>query len=373
MLDFIKYNKLNVILGILFVIIVSSCGGSEGEDNSHDFIEPEVITPSNLSLTIDIVGLDSENPNGDGTGVITCTATATDAIEYEFKFGNGDEITSATGTVEYKYTERGTNNYIVSVIAFSKTGDFINTFQQIKVTVQRAPFENLIFSDEFDVDGSPDDSKWNYNIGTGDNGWGNGEKEYYTDRSENVIVEDGFLKITAIKENFEGSQYTSTRMLTQGKFEFTYGKVEVKAKLPFGNGTWPAIWMLGANIETVGWPACGEIDIMEHWGYNQGTVQSALHTISSYGSTTNHGAQFLEDVSSEFHVYAVEWDEEEIVFSVDDKVHYTYNPSVKNDETWPFTTNQFLILNVAMGGSWFEIDPNFTESSMLVDYVRVYQ
>ncbi|UMB59146.1 glycoside hydrolase family 16 protein [Lutibacter sp. A80] len=372
MLDFIKNSKLNVLVGLILIIIISC--GSEGDDSSLDsVIDPEVITPSNLLLTIDIVGLDSENPNGDGTGVVYCTASATDAVKYEFKFGNGDEITNTSGSVEYQYTDRGTNNYIVSVIAFSKTGDTINTFQQIKITVQRAPFDNLIFFDEFDIDGSPDDSKWGYNIGTGDNGWGNGEKEYYTDRAENVIVEDGFLKITAIKENYEGAKYTSARMLTQDKFEFTYGRVEVRAKLPFGSGTWPAIWMLGANIDTVGWPACGEIDIMEHWGYNHGTVQSALHTPSSYGSTTNHGSQLLEDVSNEFHVYTVEWDDEEIVFSVDDKVHYTYSPATKNDENWPYTADQFLILNVAMGGSWFEIDPNFTESSMIVDYVRVYQ
>jgi len=181
------------------------------------------------------------------------------------------------------------------------------------------------------------------------------------------------LKITAKKENYEGAEYTSSRMLTEGKFDFTYGKVEVRAKLPIGEGTWPAIWMLGSNIRTVGWPDCGEIDIMEHWGHNHGYVQSALHTPSSYGNTINNGNQYLADVSTQFHVYIAEWDEQEIVFSVDGKEHYKYNPAVKNSSTWPFTANQFLILNVAMGGSWFSIDPNFSESTMLVDYVRVYQ
>ncbi|REE80769.1 glycosyl hydrolase family 16 [Lutibacter oceani] len=372
MLDYIKYNNLSVIFGLM-LILVFSCGSGGDDDPSIPVIETEVIKPSNLSLAISIVGADSNNPDGDGTGVINCSASATDAVTYEFRFGNGDVVSNTTGIVEYKYTNRGTNIYTVSVYAYSKTEDFINTFQQIKILVQRPPFDNLIFSDEFDINGSPDDSKWGYDIGTGDNGWGNGEKEYYTNRSENVIVEDGFLKITAIKENYEGSQYTSARMLTEGKFEFTYGKVEVRAKLPFGEGTWPAIWMLGTNIRTEGWPACGEIDIMEHWGYNQGTVQSAMHTPSSSGSTVNHGAQYLDDVSTNFHIYTVEWDEEEIVFAVDGIVHYTYNPAVKNSETWPYTANQFLILNVAMGGSWFEIDPSFTQSSMVVDYVRVYQ
>jgi beta-glucanase (GH16 family) len=131
--------------------------------------------------------------------------------------------------------------------------------------------------------------------------------------------------------------------------------------------------MLGSNIRTAGWPACGEIDIMEHWGYNHGTVQSALHTPSSYGNTVNHGAQNIADVSTAFHVYAVEWDDYEIVFSVDGNVHYTYKPATKNSETWPYNANQFIILNVAMGGSWFEIDPNFVSSTMEIDYVRVYQ
>jgi beta-glucanase (GH16 family) len=259
------------------------------------------------------------------------------------------------------------------VYAYSITGDYINTFQQVKILVTRPPFDNLVFSDEFNIDGSPDETKWGYNIGTGSNGWGNGEKQYYTDRTENVIVEDGFLKIIAKKENYEGSAYTSTRMLTQNKFDFTYGKVEVRAKLPFGEGTWPAIWMLGSNISTVSWPACGEIDIMEHWGHNQNIIQSALHNPSSYGDTKNHGSQTIDDVSTAFHVYTVEWDDYEIVFAVDGKVHYTYNPASKTDETWPYDANHFIILNVAMGSSWFEIDPEFTESTMEIDYVRVYQ
>ena len=124
----------------------------------------------------------------------------------------------------------------------------------------------LVWADEFNTKGAPDSTKWSYDIGTGDWGWGNNEKEYYTSRSENVSISKGMLKITALKENYNGSAYTSTRMLTRDKFQFTYGKVEVRAKLPAGVGTWPAIWMLGSNIKTVGWPNCGEIDIMEHKG-----------------------------------------------------------------------------------------------------------
>ncbi len=238
-------------------------------------------------------------------------------------------------------------------------------------------FETLVWSDEFDVDGSPDAEKWGYDLGDGCPnlcGWGNQEAQYYTDRPENVIVDDGFLKITLKKEDYEGSKYTSTRMLTQGKYDFKYGKLEVRAKLPSGGGTWPAIWMLGSNISTAGWPACGEIDVMEHAGNRQGDVSSALHTPSSSGATINTGKQTINDVSDEFHVYTVVWKRQSITFSVDGVIHYSYNPPSKNNSNWPFYLEQFIILNVAMGGTFGgDIDTNFTESSMEIDYVRVYQ
>ncbi|MFD1293317.1 family 16 glycosylhydrolase [Lutibacter holmesii] len=371
--NYIKFNKNLAILGLFLVALLSCTSSEDSEPYVPTPTETETILPTNLTLDITIVGEDTDNPNGDGAGVVKFVAQATDAVKYEISFGDGTTVTNTTGSAEYTYTDRGTNNYTVSVYAYSKTNDYISTFKQIKILVARPPFDNLVFSDEFDVDGSPDDTKWGYNIGTGDNGWGNGEKQYYTDRSENVIVENGFLKIKAIKENYEGSSYTSARLLTQGKFDFTYGKVEVRAKLPFGEGTWPAIWMLGSNISTVGWPACGEIDIMEHWGHNQNVVQSALHTTSSSGNTVNHGSQTIDDVSTAFHIYTVEWDDQEIVFAVDGVVHYTYSPSSKNSDNWPYTANQFIILNVAMGSTWVDIDPNFETSSMEIDYVRVYQ
>ena len=189
------------------------------------------------------------------------------------------------------------------------------------------------------------------------------------------------LKITAKKENYTDSdypdktfEYTSTRMKTQGKFAFTYGRVEVRAKLPSGGGTWPAIWMLGSSITSVGWPDCGETDIMEHAGNRQGIVSSAMHTRSSFGNTVNKGEQTINDVSTAFHVYTVEWDSDVMIFAVDDVEHYRYAPANKNNETWPFDSDQFLILNVAMGGTFGgTIDPNFSSSSMEIDYVRVYQ
>ena len=243
MRNHLKFYKPFLILS-LALIVLFSCG-SNGDEDTFTPEPPETaqIIPTSLTFDITIIGADSNNPNGDGSGVIKCVANAIDAVKYEFRFGNGVEVTNSTGSIEYTYKEKGENNYSVSVYAYSKTGDFINTFQQVKILVIRPPFNNLVWSDEFNTDGSPDETKWNYNIGTGSNGWGNGEKQYYTKRAENVIVEGGFLKITAKKENYEGSAYTSSRLLTQGKFDFTYGKVEVRAKLPFGEGTWPAIWM----------------------------------------------------------------------------------------------------------------------------------
>jgi len=371
-------NNLNIYKPILFIgfvlLLLFSCGGSDdGQDSTIIGGGQENVIPSNLSLQITIQGKDENNLEGDGSGKIELNASANDAVRYEFKIGTDDLIESTSGLIDYTCTKTGNNSLFVSVYAYSSTNDYVFTSETIKVYVTPIVYDELIFFDEFDTNGSPDDSKWDYNIGRGDNGWGNGESQYYTSRTDNVIIEDDLLKIIAKKEDYEGAKYTSTRMLTQGKFDFTYGRVEVRAKLPIGVGTWPAIWLLGSNISTVSWPACGEIDIMEHWGDNQGVVQSALHTPSSYGATTNHGSQYIEDVSSEFHVYEVYWTHEEIVFSVDGVQHYRYAPGNKNDETWPYDANQFLILNVALGSSWMTIDPDFVQSTMEIDYVRVYQ
>jgi len=187
-------------------------------------------------------------------------------------------------------------------------------------------------------------------------------------------IYDLVLKITAKKEDYQGFRYTSTRMLTQGKFDFTYGRVEVRAKLPIGGGTWPAIWMLGSSISTDGWPAAGEIDIMEHIGNEQGKIHSSIHTRSSFGNTVNTMSKMVSDVSTAFHIYGVKWTQNAIEFSIDEEVYYTYNPSTKNTSTWPFYANQFIILNVAMGGNFGgNVDSNFTQSTMEIDYVRVYQ
>jgi beta-glucanase (GH16 family) len=245
-------------------------------------------------------------------------------------------------------------------------------------------FPNLVWSDEFNNSGAVNTTNWHYQTQLPDgNNWYNGEEQHYTNRSANSSVSNGILSIIAKKETYTDQgitkQYTSARL--NSKFAFKYGKVEVRAKLPLGGGTWPAIWMLGKNVLEPGafwsatngntnWPYCGEIDIMEHWGNNQNYVQSAMHTPSSYGGTMNLGGQTIPTVSSQFHIYTLEWTATKMVFSVDGTVHYIYNPSVKNASTWPFDAEQYIILNVAMQSS---IATNFTQSAMEVDYVRVYQ
>jgi beta-glucanase (GH16 family) len=245
-------------------------------------------------------------------------------------------------------------------------------------------YDMLIWSDEFNSDGAIDSNKWFHQTQLPPSGsWFNNEVQHYTNRIENSFVEDGKLHVMAKKETFtdqgETKQYTSARL--NSKFAFTYGKVEVRAILPSGSGTWPAIWTLGKNINedggywdeeygTAQWPACGEIDIMEHWGNNQNYVSSALHTPSSFGATVNHGGLVDENVSTEFHTYSLVWTPEKMDFSLDGYVFYTYAPEDKNMDTWPYIAEQYILLNVAMQGA---IDSNFTESPMIIDYVRIYQ
>ena len=239
---------------------------------------------------------------------------------------------------------------------------------------------------DIEVDGvAIDSTKWFHQTKLPNgNSWFNNEVQHYTDRDSNAYVSDGTLKIVARKEvyNDQGvtKEYTSARL--NSKFAFKYGVAEFRAKMPIGVGTWPAIWMLGKNISesgtywanegygTTSWPAVGEIDILEHWGRNQGYAQSALHTTSSNGATQNHGGRYISDISSEFHTYTMDWNADRIIFKIDDIEHYRYNPSEKNPNTWPFDSEFFFLLNIAIEPT---IQSGFTESAMEIDYVRVYQ
>lgn len=228
----------------------------------------------------------------------------------------------------------------------------------------------LIWAEEFNDDGAPCDENWSYNIGTGEDGWGNGESQYYTDRSDNVIVQDGVLKITAKRENFSESEFTSARIISYQKFEFTYGRVEARAKLATGGGTWPAIWTLGSDFETNPWPAAGEMDLMEHVGNEQDEIFSSLHFPGNSGGQAVTESTIVPGVSEEFHIYSMDWTASEVRFAVDGEVYHVF----QNNGDLPFNKNFFLILNVAMGGNFGgAIDPAFQESTMEIDYIRVYQ
>ncbi|MEL1245844.1 glycoside hydrolase family 16 protein [Flavobacterium sp. DGU11] len=229
-------------------------------------------------------------------------------------------------------------------------------------------FTNLVWSDEFNTPGAPDPAKWSYNTGAG--GWGNNEQQYYTNSAENVVVADGKLVITAKKQTLNGSPYTSARLVSDGKYSFKYGRAVIRAKLPTGAGTWPAIWMLGQNYTTAAWPSCGEIDIMEHVGNQQNRIFGTLHYPGHFGGSANGNSAIIPNVSTDFHEYSVIWNTDVIkMYAGDVLIH-----SVTNDPSLPFDHNFFFILNIAMGGNFGgNIDPNFTQSSLEIDYIRVYQ
>jgi hypothetical protein len=353
------------LIAFISFFLFFSCSSSD--DDSDIKILKDII-PENLNITVIVIGSNVTNLNGDGSGQIEITATATNAASYQIKFGDGNEVINTTGTAGHAYIGNGTNSYTIEVFASSSTGDVIGGFKKIDVFVTQNGM-TLIWSDEFNIDGPPSSSNWGYDIGT-NNGWGNGELQYYTNRSENVIVENGVLKITAKKESFQGSQYTSSRLLSKGKFEFTYGKVQIRAKLPKGGGTWPAIWMLGANFETVSWPACGEIDIMEHVGNDQNKIHSTLHYPNNFGGNGNGNSIVATNVSSEFHLYEVVWNEFSISFTVDGNQIHNFS----NNTSVPFNHDFFIILNIAMGGSFGgAINASFNQSTMEIDYIKVFQ
>ena len=303
----------------------------------------------------------------DGSGTVVFTATADGAVSFDYEYGNGEAATVPSGTVTYKYTIAGTNTYPVTVTAKGSSGLTVKKTVQVTVTVTSS-VPGIFWSDEFNTDGAPDPAKWGYDLGAG--GWGNAELEYYTSRPENVIVQGGVLKIKAIRESYSGSAYTSARIITMNKFAFTYGKVEVRAKLPAGVGTWPAIWMLGSNLNTAIWPACGEIDIMEQKGSELNKIYGTLHYPGHSGGSANGSTLVINNATTEFHIYTVDWSATSIQIAVDGAVYQT----VANSAAIPFNHDFFLILNVAMGGTFGgTVDPAFTNATMEVDYIRVYK
>lgn len=238
---------------------------------------------------------------------------------------------------------------------------------------------HLVWSDEFNYKGLPDLHKWSYDTVGNATGWGNNEAQFYTSaRLKNAEVKDGCLYLNALKEDYKGRKYTSARLVTKGKGDWLYGRVEVRAKLPEGRGLWPAIWMLSTDWAYGGWPASGEIDIMENVGYDPYVIVASAHTKAyNHVQNTQKNAQItIPTCYSDFHNYVLEWEENEYRVYVDSTLYFTY----KNDHTgfaaWPFDKPFHLILNLAVGGNWGGkkgIDDSIFPRSMVVDYVRVYQ
>jgi beta-glucanase (GH16 family) len=311
--------------------------------------------PENLTLSATVAT--------DSSGNVSFVASAKNAVSYEFDLGNGVTQTSSNGNITYKYSKTGL--YQVNVTAKGAGNQTIATGTDIVVFLKLT----LFWSDEFDGSGAPDATKWGYDIGAG--GWGNSELQYYTNRTDNAAVSNGTLKIIAKRESFSGSPYTSARLLSKGKFSFQYGKIECRAKLPADAGTWPAFWMLGDNITSAGWPACGEIDIMEHKGNDLNKIYVALHYPGRSGGQAVSSSSLKSNVATEFHTYTAIWSPDIIQFFYDGTPLFSTGNSTT---TMPFNQKFFVILNMAMGGTFGgAVDPQFTSAQYEVDYVRVYR
>ncbi|WP_405294283.1 family 16 glycosylhydrolase [Algibacter sp. Ld11] len=239
-----------------------------------------------------------------------------------------------------------------------------------------ARFTDLVMQDEFDTNGALDSSIWDFNIGNGENGWGNNELQYYTNRSENAVVQNGILIMTANKESFQGSDYTSARIITKGKFEQAYGRFEARIRLPYGQGLWPAFWLLGADIDEVGWPQCGEIDIMENRGQEPTLINGTVHGPGySAGESISKSYELTNDrFDTGFHIFGIEWGPEYINYYVDDVLYNQITPDDVTGE-WVYDHPFFIIINMAVGGDYVGAPNGETvfPQTMLVDYVRVYK
>ncbi len=379
-----KYNFFYMLKTMSFLCVAclllfsfSSCSSEDSETNS---------VVSNLQVEVSLAGASDQQPNGDGSGVIQVTATANNAVRYAFRFDNGDVQESTSGSMEFTFTREGTYTSNVVAWAYSESGEFINETVNFTVYKSDVKFTNLVFFDEFNGEGSLDEEKWHHQVIPPNNGsWFNGEVQHYTARTENSYVSDGTLKIKAIKEQYSYSgstkSYTSARL--NSKFAFTFGRVEVRAKLPAAAGTWPAIWTLGANCNETGsyfvgqygsgqWPGCGEIDIMEQTGWDKNTIISHFHWGDrNTGEYKNiGGTATVANTSGEFHVYSMEWTSSSIKTFVDGKLTY----ELPNSSEKPYDHPHYLLLNIAMGGNLGgAINDDFQESLMEIDYVKIFQ
>lgn len=359
--------SLLILTGCLLV----SCGDQGGGT-------PRAVLPANLEVAAD--------QTGEFGQMVDLTATAEHTNYFRFDFGDGSSVVEEkTGMVSHTYS--GTGTFTITVQAHSTVTDFISQTLEVSVTAPdptqsgyESPesYEGYTLKWEDDFEGSTISDDWTFEIGDAcpnNCGWGNNELEYY--RRENARQENGYLYITARKEDFGGKSYTSSRMITKGKRSFTYGRVDIRAILPQGKGIWPALWMLGSNINEVGWPACGELDMMEMVGGNDGdkTVHGTIHwendgSHASYGGSTMLSSGKFAD---EFHVFSIIWDAQKIVWLLDNVPFKEVD--ITPEDLEEFHRDFFIIFNVAVGGDW-PGSPDGTTSfpqQMIVDYIRVFQ
>jgi len=272
--------------------------------------------------------------------------------------------------------------YFVSILITFFTASCKSQSTEVTSNIQDStliPGWNLVWSDEFNYTGLPDPKKWGYDVAVP--GWVNHEAQaYHENRLENARVENGKLIIEARLDNYKNYLYSSARLVTKNRGDWTYGRFEIRAKLPYGKGTWPAIWMLPTvwNLGNGGWPDNGEIDIMEHVGYDQGVIHSSTHCNKYVWTNGNQktGTIKVSDCSTAFHNYILEWSANEIKVYVDGTLYFTNTNENKGWQYWPFFKNFHLILNLAIGGDWGGaqgIDNNIFPQRMEVEYVRVYE
>ena len=363
------------------VALFTAACSSDSSSNAENAEISEQTTPSGespvaepTSSSADVpptVSSSSDNASGDKgySSETPNSSAATSSAADISSSGENASSSSETGNIASSSSEAANSSSDVtsstSDVASCSSGNLSSDSQ-------------YLWHDEFD--GDIDSDKWTFEIGTGASGWGNNEWEYYTDRKENAYVQDGILHIRATKEDYEGSKYTSARMITKGKFSFTYGTVEARIALPVGKGIWPAFWLLGQNIDAVSWPACGEIDIIETVN-SENIVYGTNHwangsEYATYGNNTgNYRNQKFELDVTQFHNYKFTWDEKYIRMFVDDFMYHEILIENNTGDTEEFHKPFFFILNVAVAGNWpgFDVDDAQFPNEMLVDYIRVTQ
>jgi beta-glucanase (GH16 family) len=366
--------------GYSLLVCLVSCGA--------DTLAPtDELRPSNLALSVSLQGQPASE-YGDGSGIAFLKATGTNVSRFRFRFENGDSHDNTTGELTHTFTAEGTTSHRITVFFYSDSNHADSIFSDVTVRVAPPSPEGmpLVWADEFDYEGSVDPNRWHHQIIpiAGDR-WANNEVQHYTNRTVNSYVSDGALKIIAKRESyqFDGvtKNYTSARL--NSKFAFRYGRVDIRARLPAEAGTWPALWTLGANIDeignyhgsaygSVGWPACGEIDIMEQNGWDKNHLIGHLH----WGDTqtgayqSNGGTKAIANASTAFNLYSLIWTDDELQILFNGEVFF----ETQNTVGMPFDNLHYLLLNIAMGGNLGgDIPASFSEAVMEVDYVRIYQ